>query len=644
MQQIVIIKTSGGKDCSSTSAFTAAETPKITLKIPRELELVDPSLIINRDGHRDKAILPVYEGFEDGYDIFSVTLNLAQLCGEEESGLFYYEFRFERNHRTVYTSSINNVDFYISERPARRFLLLVYEPSFSTPKSFYGTTMYHIFVDRFAKGKEKLPVREDAILREDWDTGIPEYAPYPGAPLKNNQFFGGSLYGIIEKLDYLESLSVNCIYLSPIFKAYSNHKYDTGDYNTVDEMFGGNEALSRLLSECEKRSIKVILDGVFNHTGDDSLYFNRYGKYDSLGAYQSEKSKYSEWYHFLRFPSKYECWWGIDIMPRLNHASRECRSFFTGSGGICEKYINAGIGGWRLDVADELSDQFLDSLRSTVKAANPNALIIGEVWENAAEKVSYGTRRRYLCGKQFDSVMNYPAKNGIIDFVRSGNCNILYNTVTELYSCYPRPVCDCLMNLLGTHDTERILTVLGNRSAEGMSNEELASARLGEDEMARAVKLLKIASAIQYTLYGFPSVFYGDEAGSEGYRDPFCRMPFPWGRENRELTEHYKKLGKIRAEHSAYAGGKFYVSAHDGGLFAFVREDENERTETVANRASFTITYSVCGKWIDLISGETGEDTVTLESDSVRILLTEKTADGAEAKAETETEAEAEAE
>ena len=423
MQNIRIVKTVGGKDRSAFGAFSVTDAPRITLHIPRALALVDPIMVICRDQGEDRILLPIYQGYDDGRDAdaFLFEPDLSALCEGAKDGLFYYEFRFARNYKTVYTSSINNVDFILTEKPARRFLLLVYEPDFTTPKAYYGTTMYHIFVDRFAKSEKKLPVREDAILREDWETGIPEYAPYPGAPLKNNQFFGGSLWGVIEKLDYLESLSVNCIYLSPIFEAYSNHKYDTGDYANIDKMFGGREGFDALLAACKKRGIKVILDGVFNHTGDDSLYFNRYGKYDSLGAYQSEKSPYHDWYHFLRFPNKYDSWWGIEVLPRLDHTCKECREYLVGKDGVCAHYIRSGTNGWRLDVADELSDTFLDALRKVVKAENPEALIIGEVWENAAEKVSYGARRRYLRGKQLDSVMNYPTKNAIIDFVKSGD-------------------------------------------------------------------------------------------------------------------------------------------------------------------------------------------------------------------------------
>lgn len=618
--QIGILKTVDGQDRSASGAFSASETLQITLLIPRAMELFDPAMVICRDGHGDRTLLPTHAGEQDGVDHFTFTLKLKDFCEGKSNGLFYYEFRFEQNQKTIYTSSINNVDFSLSDRPARRFLLLVHDPDFVTPKGYYGTTMYHVFVDRFAKSEKKLPVRDDAIFRKDWEDGIPEYAPYPGAPLKNNQFFGGSLWGIIEKLDYLESLSVNCLYLSPIFKAYSNHKYDTGDYMQIDEMFGGKAAFDALLCACKKRGIKVILDGVFNHTGDDSLYFNRYGKYASIGAYQSEQSPYHDWYHFMRFPNKYDSWWGIEILPRLNHTCRKCREYFVGDGGVCEHYIANGTNGWRLDVADELSDEFLDGLRKVVKAADPDAIIIGEVWENAAEKVAYGSRRRYLRGAQLDSVMNYPTKNAIIDYVKSGNCTHLYNTVTELYSTYPRAVCDCLMNLLGTHDTERILTVLAGESSEGHSNAELSAMRLNAEEKQRGIRMLQLASVLQYTLYGFPSVFYGDEAALEGYRDPFCRMPFPWGKENEELLAHYRALGKLRREHSAFAGGDFRIVAHDCGLFAFERENAEEKLLIITNRASFPIRYPHEGKWTDLLTEKTGEGVIETPSDGFRIV------------------------
>ncbi len=618
--QIEIVKTVQEKDRSYSNAFSVNDTLNITIKIPRQMQIVSPKFIICRDGGEDSEIIPEYCGYQGGCDTFSLSLHLETLCGEEPSGLFYYEFRFERNYRTLYTSSVNNFDFTLSEKPARRFLLLVYEAGCTTPQRFFGGIMYHIFVDRFAKSARETPVRSDARLESDWENGMPDFAPYPGAPLKNDQFFGGSLWGVLEKLDYLQSLGVNCIYLSPIFKSYSNHKYDTGDYMEIDEMFGGKEAFESLLSECRRRGIRVILDGVFNHTGVDSRYFNKYGRYDSVGAYQSEQSEYSDWYHFIRFPDQYESWWGIEILPKLNIRSRSCREFLVGKGGVCESYIKRGCSGWRLDVADELNDDFLDRLRAAVKHVDPEALIVGEVWENAAEKVAYGVRRRYLRGRQLDSVMNYPTKNAIIDFVRNGDCTFLYNTVTEIYATYPRCVCDCLMNILSTHDTERILTALAGPSAEGRSNTELSVLRLDAHARRRGVDLLKIASTLQYTLYGFPSVFYGDEAGIEGYRDPFCRMPFPWGREDPELLAHYRFLGKLRRAHGAFTGGAFRVTAHNGGLFAFVRENAGETLLILINRASFTIRYQTDSPYRDLYTGTCGEEYAEIDPDSFRIL------------------------
>lgn len=622
--QIQIVKTLDGKDCSNTGAFPAKDTLEITLKIPRDLALVSPRMAIAPDGGNDSEVFPEYCGFDGENDRFRFALDLGKMGEDGYGGLFYYEFRFDRNYKTYYTASINNVDFTLAERPSRRFLLLTYDPDFETPRTYYGTTMYHIFVDRFAKGTHETPVRADARLAPDWEHGSPEYAPYPGAHLANNQFFGGSLWGVLDKLDYLESLSVGCIYLSPIFKAYSNHKYDTGDYDVIDEMFGGREAFDALLAECRRRGIRVILDGVFNHTGDDSRYFNRYGKYDSLGAYQSEQSPYHDWYSFIRFPAQYECWWGIPILPKLNIRGRDCRNFFVGEDGVCPRYIRAGAGGWRLDVADELTDDFLDRLRTVVKAADKDALIVGEVWENAAEKVSYGARRRYLRGRQLDSVMNYPMKNAIISYIKNGDCAMLYNTTVELYASYPRAVCDCLMNILGTHDTERILTALAGEDPEGRSNDELAHMRLSTKARAAGVALLKLASVLQYTLYGFPSVFYGDEAGIEGYRDPFCRMPFPWGRENGELLAHYRLLGKLRRAHSAFAGGDFRITAHDCGLFAYIREDANETIHIALNRASFPIHFDFGESFTDLVSGEVGSGAAVIEPCGFRIIQVTK--------------------
>jgi glycosidase len=419
-------------------------------------------------------------------------------------------------------------------------------------------------------------------------------------------FFGGNLWGVAEKLEYLKEMGVGVIYLNPIFKAYSNHKYDTADYLQIDSMFGGEKAFEHLLKRAESLDIKIILDGVFNHTGDNSLYFDRYGEYGGVGAYQSENSVYRKWFRFGNTSDEFESWWGIKILPRLNHETDDCRRFFTAENGVGAEYIKKGVAGWRLDVADELCDRFLDEFSESVKkASDGQAIVIGEVWENAATKEAYGKRRRYLRGDQLHSVMNYPIREGIIDFVLNGNAQVLADTLKSIYSTYPKPVSDALMNILGTHDTERILTVLGKKSAKvcRAMGSQLANKRLSSEELNYAVQGLMIAATLQYTVYGVPSLYYGDEAGVEGYRDPFCRLPYPWGRENKNIFEHYKTLGRIRTENTdIFATGEFSVIRAEDGIIAYKRQNARGAIIVVANANEHQIDCKINGEWTDLLT------------------------------------------
>ena len=383
-------------------------------------------------------------------------------------------------------------------------------------------------------------------------------------------------------------------------------------------MFGGDEAFDNLIKEADKRHMNVILDGVFNHTGDNSIYFDKYRKHGKTGAYSNRDSEYRGWFHFHP-DNTYESWWGITILPKLNHSNENCRHFFTAKGGVIEKYIKKGIDGWRLDVADELSDEFLDELRETAKAANPKAIVIGEVWENAADKVAYSKRRRYFRGKQLDSVMNYPFKNALIEYIRSGNSDILYNELTDIYSSYPVQVSNVLMNLLGTHDTERILTVLSDDEPMGKNIDEIAYSKLSHEQKQTAIRRLKVASAIQYTVYGFPSVFYGDEVGIEGYGDPFCRKPFPWHDISVELQEHYKKLGMIRRENDAFNGGDFKIIDHKAGLFSFKRTKGENDIYVCANVADTAQRVVLNGEYMDLLSNTLHNKETTLQPMTARI-------------------------
>ena len=611
---------SSWENASYRGAFSIDEDIRFRISVPTSMGAQGIVLRINRDTENYWDIPLTLTSFELGREEYTVELNLRHLCGPVPA-LFFYEFLFLRGTRTLFTNSVNNYDFELSYHSESKFSLLVYENYFGAKEWFGKGIMYHIFVDRFAKGDIAPWQRDDYIINEDWYNGIPQYAKNQGERLKNNMFFGGNLKGVEDKLDYLESLGTKVIYLSPIFKAYSNHKYDTGDYMTIDEMFGGEEAFRSLLVKAKERGMSIILDGVFNHTGDDSLYFNKYQKYDSVGACNDYNSPYRDWFNFKCYPCDYDSWWGIDILPKLNQNNEDCRNYFVGDNGVIEKYTKMGIGGWRLDVADELPDEFLYKLRECVhKNSNGQGIVIGEVWENAAVKSAYGKRRNYFHGRQLDSVMNYPLRNGIIDFVTCGSAEILYNVLVELYSSYPRFVCDSLMNILGTHDTERILTVLGDHYRPDASNDHLAVMRMTSFEREVAIKRLKMASIIQYTVYGIPSVFYGDEAGVEGYHDPFCRKPFPWGREEKTLLEHYQKLGELRNIEKAFDRGSFRVLEHGQEVLTYERCKEDSRVIVIANGGGSIYRTIIEGKWIDMLSYDTFENYISVQPNSARIL------------------------
>ena len=603
-----IIKRINGKDASNRGAFAVDQKLDITVEAPRRLGASAVVMRINRDGKADRDIPLSFVSTDAVIDTYSLSLDLADLCGNGNSGLFFYEFLFIRGVDTLFTHTDNNVDFSLERSSHGRFLLLVYDNFRKAPEWFCGRTMYHVFVDRFARGDGSVGTRNDVIINDDWHNGIPQYPEKQGEALANNMFFGGNLWGVCEKLDYLKELGVGIIYLSPVFKAYSNHKYDTGDYLSVDEMFGGEEALKALIDKANALDIKIMLDGVFNHTGNDSRYFDMYGNYGGIGAYTDENSVYRDWFCFTNYPDEYETWWGIKILPKLNHRNDSCRRFFTAEGGVGEKYIKMGIGGWRLDVVDELSDDFLDEFCKTVKSAsNDKAVILGEVWENATEKIAYGKRRRYFHGGQLDSVMNYPLRKGILALLLNGDAKCLADTLKSVYSTYPKHVCDSLMNLLGTHDTERILTVLGEgrEDISDIPNSILAHKKLTTEQKEIATSKLLLAAIIQYTVYGVPSVFYGDEAGMEGYHDPFCRMPFPWGKEDKTILNFYKKLGNIRLENKdVFSDGDFKVVYAEHSMIVFTRGTEDSQVFVLINASDRKAEYELDGEFVNLLNGE----------------------------------------
>ena len=488
-------------------------------------------------------------------------------------GLYFYYFEVKCRDKTEYYYKNEKLPYADN---AKKCQITVYDRDFKTPDFFKGGIMYHIFVDRFAKSKSWEPeIRDNLFMHKSTDE-TPFYKPDIHGKIKNEDVYGGSLTGIIEKLDYLLELNVNVIYLTPVFEAHSNHKYNTADYTKIDSMFGDDDIFDNLIKEADKRGIKIILDGVFNHTGDDSVYFNRYGSYGASGAYQTRESIYHDWYSFRDWDNNrddYECWWGIKSLPCIKKDQPVFRAFICGIGGIIEKWLKRGIAGYRLDVADELSDRMLKGIRKAVKETSPGSIIIGEVWEDASNKVAYGQRRRYLLGSQLDSVMNYPLKEAIINYLRLGDSSVMSGVMDMLTRNYPKQSADCLMNILGTHDTMRILTALGSEKFE-TDKDGMAESKLTEHEKKRGTALLKAAVLMQMTLPGIPCIYYGDEAGMEGYSDPFNRRFFPWDNINEEIYDFYKKVCGIRKDGKVFADGEYKLIKEHKGLFFYKRVKE----------------------------------------------------------------------
>lgn len=576
---------------SVTGAVCAGE--KITFRVKGNFDSV--VLILKKDGEFDSMR---FEMQAQG-DLFILEKSF-------DRGLYFYYF--EIGDRCIGLNK--NYVGEITDKPVC-FQLTVYDKDYSVPAWLYGGVIYQIFPDRFCRSSDNKILPDDKVYHQNWlDTPI--FAPNSNGQVLNNDFFGGDILGIISKLPYLKELGVTAIYLNPIFKAYSNHRYDTGDYMTIDPILGDENDFKKLIDKANELNIKIILDGVFNHTGDDSLYFNKYGKYNSLGAYQSKESPYYDWFNFFNYPNGYDSWWGITTLPSVNEASQGFVDFITGKDGVLERYTKLGIGGWRLDVVDELPTEFVRKIRSAVKNTNKDATIIGEVWEDASNKISYGVRREYFQGKELDGVMNYPLKNAIIDYVRNGNSKNLSRVIKEQMDHYPTFVLNNLMNILSTHDTPRLITLLAGEDASSKSKAEMANMFIPEENLYYAKSKVKIASLLQFTLRGVPSVYYGDEIGMQGYVDPLNRRAYPWDNQDRELLNWYRFLGGLRSNYSAFSQGEYKEIYAENGAFVFIRADENSQLLIAVNAGNKSCTLEFSGKLFDLISKVNVENSFTI--------------------------------
>ncbi len=493
----------------------------------------------------------------------------------QKAGLYWYGFAVDTEFGRRFLIKQSDGTAAVSEQDGARWQLTCYEKGFTTPDWLAGGVMYQVFPDRFAcSGTEKHGVPTDRVRHDAWGEQ-PHWQPDATGTVRNNDFFGGDLQGIREKLPYLQKLGVTCLYLNPIFESHSNHRYDTASYERIDPMLGTKEDFCALTDAAKQAGIRVILDGVFSHTGADSEYFNRNGRYDTVGAYQSPESPYAGWYHFSHWPEHYAGWWGFPTLPEVDELNDSFMVYINGENGIAANWLAAGASGWRLDVADELPDGFLDALRVRVKAEKPDAVVLGEVWEDASNKHSYGHRRRYLLGKQLDSVMNYPFRQAILDVVRDGNAAQFFERVCAVVENYPPQVTRLLMNSLGTHDTERALTLLAGEPSNGRGRRWQSEQTMSARQREQGLRLLKLAAVLQYCVPGVPCIYYGDEAGLEGYRDPFNRGCYPWGQENTELVDWFAALGAVRASQPVLREGAFCPLSAPDGVVLFERRDEN---------------------------------------------------------------------
>lgn len=481
-----------------------------------------------------------YNGFENEYHKFSCDLHF------DDAGIYHYYFVISTENGEIIGR--NNKGFLDENPSLPMWQLTVYDKNFTTPDWAKGKIMYQIFPDRFKRELSyKLPqTKSIRKIHENWED-IPEFI-YDTPEYTANDFFCGNIAGIISRLDYLKSLNVGIIYLNPVFESGANHRYSTADYKNIDPYLGTNEDFSELCQEAQKRGISIILDGVFSHTGDDSIYFNKYNNYNSQGAYNSDCSPYKSWYNFTTLDkSKYECWWGFTNLPNVNEHDESYMDFITNEeNGVVKFWNDAGIKGWRLDVADELPDSFIDKFRESVKKVNPDSLIIGEVWEDATTKESYGVKRRYLLGNQLDSVMNYPFKDLILNYALGTSGKDFSDGVTDILENYPKPAVDVLMNFIGTHDTVRAITALNNKYIEPKKQ---GGWKMSEEEYDKAKKKLMLCVFLQFSLPGIPCIYYGDEVGLQGFKDPYNRMTFPYGNEDNEIFEFHKKITVLKTKY-----------------------------------------------------------------------------------------------
>lgn len=511
--------------------------------------------------------------------------------------LIWYFFVIHTNegHTLYYGGTSGSGAIYKHEPPAWR--LVVYDGAFETPKWFCEGLAYQIFPDRFRRSSwEDFYARAAAHrargrqfrLHDRWGEE-PCHTPAPGsADYAPDDYFGGDLNGIREKLPYLQSLGVTCLYLNPVFEAASNHRYNTADYLAIDPLLGTEADFALLCEEARARGIRIMLDGVFSHTGSDSRYFDRYSRYDGAGAYESKDSPYYEWYNFERYPDKYECWWNFDTLPNVKELTPSYADFIAGQSGVLAHWAASGATSWRLDVADELPDDFIRILRRRVKALDPEGVLLGEVWEDCSDKQGPEGRRGYVDGDELDSAMNYPFADAVFSFLLNrADAYAFAGRLMAQREWYPAPFYRAALNLISSHDVVRAQTVLTGAPSRHTTPREQQAAYAPSPENARLGReRFLLATAIQMFCPGVPCVYYGDEAGMTGMADPFNRRTYPWGREDAQMQARVGVLMRLRHDLDALKTGRCRMGALSPSVFGVIRYTEDSAALLLVNRGA----------------------------------------------------------
>jgi len=533
---------------------------RVILKLQSTCDAIEGAHVVWRDGGTERKYELARLGNVNGNEFFSATVPAIR-SGEY---IFHVEACGQPRWFTPKGLEFN------SSTPEKWFC---YEPGaqtpFETPAWVRDAVFYQIFPDRFYNGDPS----NDPANTEPWGT----------TPALRN-FMGGDLKGILDKLDYVSDLGISALYLTPIFKSTSNHKYDTVDYFTVDEHFGDMAVLRQLVEACHERGIRVVLDAVFNHCSSLHPYF--------LDVKQKgRESRYWNWFFIKKWPIPdrfarhkdalewYECWWGFHTLPKLNYSNPEVEEYFLK---VAQYWLReAHTDGWRLDVPNEVIQTFWPKFRHVVKEANPEAYIVGEIWDDATP---------WLAGDQFDAVMNYRFQKALLGYFADETLDTktLDHTLRQIMLDYPEQTTAVMFNLLGSHDTARPMTAVKGD-----------------------VDSLKLMAAAQMTFEGAPCIYYGDEIGMEGGKDPDCRRCYPWDKpalQNRGLFGYYQKLIAIRKANPALRTGTFrpIVVDNERELYAYERRVDGNRCIVALNRSQTPQTIELPGQItaVELLSGQ----------------------------------------